>query len=245
MAVPVQESIAATDSGGSVVGSIAAPKPTGLLSGELWLAKGVSDATASADHWAAAPSSPDAFTEIGEIVTSAADCSFFLIRRVADGTEAATVTMSKDPGRSDTEMIGFSARISGINTTTPLDVLGTAADNGAGSDAILAAPSATTTQDDCLGFYVCASSNSDGAPFSVSGTGWSESAERASGSGGAADVSACWGTIDKATAGALGDATVTGSTNARMVAAQFAIAPAAAVGDTTNISSLGLMGVGI
>ena len=64
----------------------------------------------------------------------------------------------------------------------------------------------------------------DGSPFSVSGTGWSESGDLANGTG--AGGGGCWGTKEQTTAGLTGDATVTSSTSDGSVFFQFAIAPA-------------------
>jgi hypothetical protein len=140
--------------------------------------------------------------------------------RIADGTEPATVTVSMT---DTTEVWGFYIRISGADTTAPINVQGVVQNSGNSTSFVV--DQVTTTVGDCLAFYALAFDGGGGAPFSVSGTGWTESAEIAAGTG-AGDASGTWGTKSIPLAGATGDATVTTSASDGAAHLQFAIAPA-------------------
>ena len=140
--------------------------------------------------------------------------------KIATGSEGdVTVTISSSLGQ-----IAWYLRISGVDTSTPISVAGTAAGQGnIGATAVI--PEVTTTVDNCLAFYHLGFDGGDGYPFSVAGTGWTESDEQQSQTG-AGGCSSCWGTKEQATAGLTGDATVTASSGDGMSYVQFAIAPA-------------------
>jgi hypothetical protein len=144
------------------------------------------------------------------------DSKIAVLWREADGTEGSSFTF--DHSGTD-DLIGWVLRISGANTTSPFNVKGSI-DHTDGSSHVITG--VTTTADNCLAFYYLHIETADGDPFSVSGTGWSESDEGDSGNSGAQGAG-CWGTKSMASQGATGNATVTSNASDNSTAAIFAI----------------------
>lgn len=221
MAVPVLETWTANNTGGLTQTTITLTKPSGVANGDLLIMMVGNDETnASTDGWNAVTG----WTKEFGFANATGDSSFAIYWREADGTEGATQDVVNDS--NSWESYGWYLRISGADTTTPFHQKGTPA---AGSSSSHAISGVTTSIADCLAFYLLAFDGGDGAPFSVSGTGWAEVDEEQSGTGGT-DASGCFGTKDQATAGATGTATVSCSASDGATFVQFAIAPDAGAG---------------
>ena len=144
--------------------------------------------------------------------------NFTIFTKVSDGTETdVTVTLSVA-----SDLLGWYLRISGADTTTPINISATETSLPSLS---FATPTVTSTVDGCLAIYGLSFDGGDGYPFSVSGTGWAQTAELQAGSAGS-QSSGCWGEKEQTTAGATGDATVTSSISDGATYFQLAIAPA-------------------
>lgn len=228
MAIPVLETFTRQTIAGSR--TIDLTKPTGVVSGDLLLLIVVDDPGNRSDH------QYDAITgwTLDEDLSGAdvgADVSSVVFWREADGTEGATETADND---LVTDKAGWYIRISGANTTAPFDVKGTYSADSTGTSHVV--PGVTTTVADCLAMYYLGFDGGDGDPFSVSGTGWSQTDEQAEGTG--AGISGCFGEKDQASAGATGDATVTSNASDGAVYVAFAIAPAAAGGNAETLAAV-------
>lgn len=222
MAAPVLEGFETNTSGSAL--SITINKPSGVVSGDLLLAiLGVEDFSGG-DPWG----TPTGWTKLGN-VAGAPGCDFQVFYRVSDGSEGASETFSHNFGFG-VELLGWYIRISGVDTTTPINVFGT---SGSGSGSSIVASSVTTTAADCLAFAICAFDGSDGLPYSISGTGWpstiATNQELASNTGGSG-VSAAWVVKTVSSAGSSENATFTASASDDFVSRQLAIAPAAGGG---------------
>jgi len=224
MALPVVASFASASSGGTPVNSITINKPTGVVSGDLLLIIAGSDDNGSSPDF----SDISGFTKFVNIGTDLNDSKIGCYWRIADGTEGVDIDVAHDPVEDLDEMYGWYIRVTGADGTTPINVTGIAANLNARASHVI--PEVTTTVNDCLAFYVHSHDGGDGAPFSVSGTGWSESDEQQSGTG-SNDASGCWGTKGQATAGLTGDATVASTGSDGSTNIQFAVAPSG-VSDT-------------
>lgn len=153
------------------------------------------------------------------------DCEFCVYYKIAGASESA-VTFDH---LSNDELAGWYLRVTGIDTTTPIDVTGAVYIDGSGTSKAITG--VTTTVDDCLAFYVLSSDGEDCAPFGQP-TGWTEFGELTNGSGGGG-VGLVFGTKTQAIAGATGTATVSTTANDGVAGVQFAIRPAASVGATS------------
>lgn len=177
---------------------------------------GNDETNANTDGWL----TKTGWTKEFSYANSTGDASLAIYWREADGTEGATEDVENDS--TNWESYGWYLRISGADTTTPFHQKGSGSFSSPSTSHAI--PGVTTTIADCLAFYLLGFDGGDGAPFSVSGTGWAEVDEEQSGTGGA-DASGCFGTKDQASAGATGTATVTSSASDGAVYVQFAIAP--------------------
>ena len=228
MAIPAVEGFQVSTETSSVAQLVLA-KPTGVVDGELLL---VIVCNERADVVTDTYNVPTGWTKIvGMIPTSGAiDCSGMTYWREASGDsgdDAPTVTWT-----GGARSVGWYIRVSGADVTDPINIAG--ADAQAGSTS-LAIPSITTDAANCLAFYGLSFDGSDGAPFSVAGTGWSESDEATA----STRAAGCWGTKSQASAGATGDATVTASVSDGIIGVQFAINEAAGGGGTTDVNFTG------
>lgn len=222
MAVPVVASFTVADTGGVTATNINLTKPTGSVNDDLFiLIVGSDDASSNADEW----NPPTGWSTASVGGGAASDAHFGVFYKVVSGTdEPDPINVTHD---SADELYGWWIHVTGNDTTTPLNVAGTAVETVSSTTHLIA--EVTTTVNDCLAFYVLAFDGGDGAPFSVSvgGPDWSESDERTSGTG-ANDASGTWGTKIITTAGLTGDVTIASTASDTTAVVQFAIAPPAA-----------------
>jgi hypothetical protein len=196
-------------------------KPANVEVGDLLLIIVGNDDNTDTDQWDNSTLKPSGFTlinEAGDITNSDAHSAAFY--RVADGTESATTSV---PAQTSADYWGYYIRVTGASTTNPINVTG--ADYLGASAASHAITSITTTVSNTLAFYVLSADGADTYPFSVSGTGWSESAETFAGLTGT-EAAGTWGTRSMTTAGATGAATVALTIADSASGFQFAINPA-------------------
>ncbi len=204
--------------------SITLTKPSNVEVGDLLLIIVGNDDNTDTDQWDNTSLKPTGFTlinEAGDAATSDAHSAAFY--RVADGTENATTSV---PAQVSADYWGYYIRVTGASTTNPINVTG-ADFNGAASPH--AVTSITTTASNTLAFYVLSGDGADTYPYSVSGTGWSESAETFAGAGGT-ESGGTWGTRSMVTPGATGAATVAMTVSDSASGFQFAINPSYAQG---------------
>ena len=219
MAIPVVETFTFKDHpAGSPRTSITLTKPTGVVSGDLLVLFCLSDDNGADDAFQDTKSGWTVMLQTGDGSSSAKLAIYY---RISDGTEASTETVTMD---AEDDVIGWYLRISGVDQTTPINVQNEGASTTNSSNRAISG--VTTTVDDCLAFYVLVFDGADGFPFSVSGTGWTETQEGETPLGDGTDVSGCWGNKDMATQGATGTATVSMSASDGHAFCQFAIAPA-------------------
>ncbi len=201
--------------------SLTLTKPSGVVSGDLLLILVGSDDNSATAQWNDTTLKPSGFTLINEsgndTVSDAHAAAFY---RVANGSEGTTINV---PAQSSDDFWGFYIRVTGASTTDPINVIG--ADYNGGSAASHAVTGITTTEDQSLAFYLLSGDGGDVYPFTVSGTGWTESDEIQAG-GGTANASGVWGTQLVASAGGTGAATVGLSVADSATGFQFAVNPA-------------------
>ena len=222
MAVPIVRSFTQNSTISSST-SITLTKPTSpaVLSGDLLIIIVGNDDTTVTAQWNNTTLKPTGFTLINEAGNSSSDAHVAAFWRIADGTEGSTIAV---PAQSSADMWGFYIHITGHDPTTPIHQTG--ADVNLSSGSTFNITGVTTTIADCLGVYCHAFDGGDGFPFSVSGTGWSESADITCDVLNVAEGSGSWGTKQLTATGASGTATVTCSVSDGSAGFQFAIAPA-------------------
>lgn len=84
--------------------------------------------------------------------------------KVSDGTET-DITLSSLFSR---DTVAWYVRISGVDTTSPIDVTGSFVDGSSP----LTIPAVTTSSSNCMAFVLFAYDGGDGDPFTLGGTGW-------------------------------------------------------------------------
>ena len=206
--VPVVEAWAASNTGGTSGTLLNLTAPSGITSGELLVA--ICGGDANLNSWV----TPTDWTQ--ELFSGNNSANVVVFWKISDGGETdLAITYS-----TGADLLGWYIRISGENST-PIDVSGIG--TGASSTHVIA--EVTTTVADCLVLYGLVFDGGDGVPFSVAGTGWTETDEQTSGT--AFDkCCGCFGTKEQATAGVTGDATVTSNVSDGASYFQLAIAPA-------------------
>jgi len=203
------------DTSGST--SLVFSKPTEVQVGELLLIIAVNDDTsATAFTDAGKPSGWNFIVDFGD---TASDSHVGLFWKIADGTEGSSETVTSEGGD---EWGGWYVRISGVDTSNPINAVGTAT-TAAGSS--ITASAVTTDVDNCLALSFGAFDGGDGYPFTVSGTDWSKEDDGQSGADGNSDASGVWGKKSMGSAGSTLDASIGASASDGMVGAQIAIAP--------------------
>ena len=216
MALPVLETFLESDGGVVSSSTLTLDKPSGVVAGDLLILIGMNpNATGAAQF----TDNKSGWTFIEEIGDTTSDCHIGAFWKTATGSEGASEDIV---ATASLRWLGFYLRISGHDTTTPINDKNFQLNELSATKDIL---EVTTTVDNCLAIYSLAFTRGDGFPFSVSGTGWAEDDEgqtSASGSG----VSGCFGSKDQVTAGGTGTATVTPSQTAGASFFQIAIAPA-------------------
>ncbi len=233
MAVPVIETTSEDDSGGSTVTTLTINKPTGTVQDDLLLLLGGDDDNGASDRGFDQISGWTEEFDDGSRAT--AESQFNIQRKLAGGAEPSTYTWNKTSGDAD-EMWAWTARISGVDTTTPIDVV------GGSNEGVSTAPTAlslTTTVDDCLIVAGHAFNGGDLHPTTVASP-FTEESERTSGTA-STDAGGTIASRSLASNGASGDCDFTTTASDGWVAAQIAIAPAAA---TDDIEFAGTMGKG-
>jgi hypothetical protein len=220
VAVPVIESRSDDDNAGAATGTTTLNKPTGTVEGDYLLV------IAGDDNSTFSPRGFDLLTGGATWVehldegTFSTDCQLTFQGKFAGASEPSTYTLNS--AVSNSEIWASIFRISGVDGTTPVNVVGTA--TLAGSTVSHVAGEVTTTVDDCLVFAAYSYDGGDAHPTSVSGTGWTELVERTSGTG-ADDASGAIATKTQSTAGATADCTFGSNVTDGSVSAQIAIAP--------------------
>jgi len=213
--------------------SLTLNKPSGVESGDLLLLIVMNDdrsATAFSDNkngWSFLNTSGDA--------SSQAHVAVFW--KIADGTEGPTETVTS--AGSD-EWMGYYLRITGADSTTPINANNFAQSSANSANHII--PAVTTTIDDCLVLYGLSFDGGDGYPFSVSGAGWSEEDEHQTGASGSGDVSGCFGSKNLTSQGSSGSATVSCALSDGAAYFQLAIAPSDGGSSSTESNYLRTIG---
>ncbi len=218
MATPVVESFEHAVAGGVTAASVTVDKPTGVAVGDLLLLiVGNEDATAGASF-----PTRSGWTKQYESGSSVPDCKIGMYSRVADGTEAASETITWGTGADSGG--AWYVRVSGVDDTTPVHLIGSPSLVANASSR--SSPSITTTVDDCLVFAHQSYDGADGV-LSVAGTGWPTSVpanqELKDGTL-ATEWSGAWVTRELATAGASNTCDWSSTLSDGWVCVQFAIA---------------------
>ena len=200
--VPVVESFTQTiyTSG---TNTMTANKPTGVVSGDFILVI-QSNSTASDNAQYDDTSDPVGWTFGGEFGDTTSDVHSAYYYKISDGTEGASFDFSLGALGATSPGYIVCIRISGVHTT-PIGTVGTVSQGVATS---IVVPEITTANANSLALYTVTTDGSDMAPFSVSGTGWSEGDEIDSSINGAGGAEGAWGTKDIPTAGLTGSSTV-------------------------------------
>jgi len=217
MPVPVVASFTQDTTNGT---TLTFSQPTGIASGDVCVII-VGNEAGATQQWDDVTNKPPGFDFVKEVGDNVSDAHIAMFLRVIDGTESwpisVTAAESFDSG-------GWCLRVTGADsTTTPHQVGADYITSGSGSHPITGV---TTTANDCLCLYGLSFDGGDGRPFSVSGTGWTESSEINQGSG-ANSWSGCFGSRDLVTAGDSGTATVSSDAVDGAAGFQIAIAPPA------------------
>ncbi len=232
MGMPVVET--QTSNTATAATEVRLTKPTDVAVGDVLLLIMVNDAANGTAQWDDVNKNPRLVSDgsdagwdlVHEDGNGNVDCHIAIFTKVADGTEEATLDVLHV---TSCEVIGWYIRVSGVDTTTIVNVQGAPDTSSNPNNSTHVIPSVTTTVDDCLAFYALAFDGGDGAPFSVAGTGWSESGDESAG-GGPGGCDGTWGTLEKASFGATGDATVTSTASDKTQYLQFALQGAVAGG---------------
>lgn len=224
MAIPVIETTQNDDSAGIEVFDLTINKPTGTVQDDyILMIAGSDDFSATAHGWDVMTGGAT-WTEHADAGNLNTDCDLGIQGKVAGASEPSSWNLHTISGlKSQTWARTY--RISGINTTTPVDVVGTPQLTSSSSS--IAVNAITTTVDDCLLFASFSGDGGDLTPSTVSGTGWTEEAERTSGTG-PNDACGSIATRSQASSGAGTSCTFTFSVSDGNVAVQIAIAGAAA-----------------
>jgi hypothetical protein len=123
MSVPVIETYGTGDSGGGTASTLSVAKPSGTAANDLLLMfVGSDDSRAGTNAIWTGPTS-ETWTELTDNQDGAVDCSLAIYWRIATGTEGANFTGIAH--NSTDELWGICLRISGADTTTPIDASGT------------------------------------------------------------------------------------------------------------------------
>ena len=227
MPSPVIEGWVSSDGGSTASTTLTIDTPSGIVVGE-WLLM-----SAYNDSIGAGPEFADNVTDwnfIGSFGDGSSDAHIGLWWKVADGGEGTDVTVTSANAE---EWGGHMLRISGADTTAPIDASGSNIDGGSGNPKDFTG--ITTTVVDTLVVYFIACDGSDTSPMTLSTlNGWAATDEiddlgnTDETSGG---VGRSFGSRDIATASATGDIEVTLGSGDGAVGVLIAIAPGEAVTD--------------
>ena len=253
MAVPVIETGHTTDISPSGTDDLSFTKPSGLVSGDLCIIVAWNDVfNSETDEYnsgdnrpfdsSATPDQP--FTFINESgaggLTDSHSGAFY---KVIDDTETWPYTLDDVSSETTTESCGVCFRVTGVDTSTPIHIVGTDY-NGDNSNAHVI-PELTTTLNDCLIIAVHGFDGGDGHTFSTSSTGWAilQSLTQDVGQGNGS----CGAVAEKdlASFGVSGDITFDAQVSDGGTGFQFAIAPVAVAGGGLFMSQRLLNGLGV
>jgi len=211
--ITIESKTVNTDPGS--VSSITLTKPTGVATDDFLILLVGNDDGTNFSTWI--DFDPTNWTQEWEYGNSSSDAQISAYWRIADGTEATTVTPTH---AGSAQTWGVYIRLDGVDTTTPFDV---AESNVVSVGSTATAPSITTATNNALALVLWAWDGADGSTFSID-NGFSIEDDITAGSGGNAS-SGGWATKSIATAGAIGATIVTASTSDGNTAAQFALRP--------------------
>jgi len=202
------------NSGGSTVNYITLTKPSDVETNDLLILIVGSDDSNGGD-W----QDISGWTKIINYANTNADASMGVYWRIATGSEDATINVYQNSGNND-EMFGWYIRIRGVNTSSPINIVGTPDYTTSGANHTIDA--VNTDVDNCLAFYVLSFDGGDGAPFNESDSGWSEEDEETSGTG-STDACGCWGIKEMPIQGSTLNVVVASTASDGAVYVQFAI----------------------
>lgn len=204
-AVPVvQVSDSKTNSQDTNSTSIALDRPDNIAEDDLMLACVILDGPNPASAEWDATSDPTGWVFISDSYDTSSDSNIGLFYKIATASEASTYTFTTLSGSFD--LSGSILRITGVNTSNPIGVEGTFNSGTSSSGSITGI---TTGNNNSIVIGIHAGDGSDTAPFSVSGTGWTEVLEIQSAATGNDGNSAVWASKDMTSTGATGNATIT------------------------------------
>ena len=197
------------DSAGAEVTSIPVDKPTGGQNGDFLVVIVVNDeVNINTDRFDASgdPSGWTFHTSGGEFASDTHWGSYY---REIDGTEGAgpyTFTAN-----STDNMTIICMLVRGVNSSNPFGSLGSEYNSEASASHTITG--ITTGNDNSLAMAILVFDGSDGAPFSVSGTGWSKYTDVDNTANDGDETEILIATKDMPSAGATGDVTVTPATS--------------------------------
>lgn len=217
--IPVIESNTKTFQTDATLKSITINKPSGVEIGDLLIIIVCNNPLSHTVPWDGVTYKPSGFD------LSKVDGSYgaftAVFTKIADGTEGATSTITNTGADSDIQ--GFYVRISGVDTTTPIGVIGSTLnlDNQNPTNV----PSITTVNDNSLIIAAASFNGSDTSPYTVTGTtGWVEvDAYDGARAGSVASGIFCY--KDQVTAGTTGDCIISTTSTDEVSCWQFSINP--------------------
>jgi len=159
------------------------------------------------------------WTQATRVFSEQGDSLIQVYYKVSNGTDSdisATALFARDT-------IGWYLRLSGVDTASPINQIGTPSFNGLSP---ITATSVTTTVDGCMSFSILGFDGGDAEPYTITGTGWDTSFPanqylNAGPSG--TDAGGGWLNKSIASAGSTQDVTFSSSTPDGMTAFQIAI----------------------
>ena len=233
MAIPVIASESLDDSGGSTATSLTLNKPVGTVQGDYILVMAGDDRNNTTSAGYDLLTGGSTWLEHWDESHANVDCSTVCQGKIAGASEPSTYTLNFAAGENAAEMWAWTGRLTGVDGTTPVDVVGTPereASSNPDHSGI------TTTVDDCLIVAAFSFDGGDAHPSSVAGP-FTEQAELSSGTGNQ-DASGGIATKEQATAGATGACTWTTDSSDGNWGCMLAIAGAAG-GSTTLVADSG------
>lgn len=123
MAVPVVASFTEKNDVTTDASSITLTKPGSVAAGDLLLIIVINDAGVSTAQWNNTTLKPTGFTFINTAGDANTDCHAGAFWRIADGSEGATISV---PCATASDYIGWYIRVTGADTTTPVNEIGRA-----------------------------------------------------------------------------------------------------------------------
>lgn len=218
--------------------SITLNKPSGVTSGDLLYIITMRDPTVSNPVYEF--TTPSGWTS-HLLYWSSKYIQIQTFYKISDGTEASSETLTSGFARNT---VAWYLRISGIDSSDPIDVVGSFADDITS----LTVPSITTTLDNSMAIVLCAFDGGDMDPFTISGTGWPssvpanqylESDNIGSAAGG------LWLTKTVSSAGSSENISVSSSVNDGILGVQFSLNPSSApIGYENDISGISHLNIG-